>query len=110
MALSIFALTIYAILFALLSGYLFAFLEGVPIEASAYFSSLALSLGWQDFVLIALKTISFGVLISTVTCYEGLAKPVRIDKVSRATARAVGECVVGIVGLDALFMVVYLLL
>ena len=110
MALSIFALTVYLILFALLSGYLFAFLENVPVTPSAYFDQLGGSLLWQDFVLLALKTISFGVLISTVTCFEGLAKPVRLDKVSLATARAVGECVVGIVLLDALFMIVYLVL
>ena len=110
MALSIFALTVYVILFALLSGYLFAFLENVPLTPSDYFDSLAHSLLWQDFVLLAIKTISFGVLISTITCYEGLAKPVRLDRVSRATARAVGECVVGIVLLDALFMIAYLLL
>jgi phospholipid/cholesterol/gamma-HCH transport system permease protein len=107
MAISIFALTVYGIVFALLSGYLFAFLEGVPINPGDYFASLALSLMWQDFVLLALKTISFGVLISIVTSYEGLAKPVSIDKVSRVTARAVGECVVGIVFLDAFYMLVY---
>jgi phospholipid/cholesterol/gamma-HCH transport system permease protein len=110
MALAIFALTVYLILFALLSGYLFAFLENVPLTPSDYFDQLALSLLWQDFVLLALKTISFGLLISVVTCYEGLAKPVRLNKVSQATASAVGECVVGIVLLDALFMIVYLVI
>lgn len=110
MALAIFALTVYLILFALLSGYLFAFLQNVPLRPSDYFDQLALSLMWQDFVLLALKTIAFGVLIATVTCYEGLAKPVRLERVSSATARAVGECVVGIVLLDALFIIVYLVI
>lgn len=110
MALSIFALTVYLIVFALGSGYLFAFLQNVPLTPSDYFGQLALNLLWQDFVLIALKTISFGTLIATITCYEGLAKPVRLERVSTATARAVGECVVGIVLLDALFILVYLVI
>jgi phospholipid/cholesterol/gamma-HCH transport system permease protein len=110
MALSIFSLTIYLIVFSLLSGYLVAFMENVPVTPSDYFDQLGGSLLWEDFALLALKTIAFGVLISMITCYEGLAKPVRLDKVGRATTRAVGECVVGIVMLDALFMVVYIYL
>jgi len=110
MALAIFALTVYLILFALLSGYLFAFLQNVPLSPSDYFDQLALSLLWQDFVLLALKTISFGALIATVTCYEGLAKPAPLSRVSGATARAVGECVVGIVLLDAFFIIIYLVI
>src|SRR5581483_5141992 len=108
MALAIFALTVYLILFALFSGYLFAFLQNVPLTPGVYFGQLAGSLFWQDFALLAIKTIAFGTLIATVTCYEGLAKPVRLERVSAATASAVGECVVGIVLLDALFIVVYL--
>jgi phospholipid/cholesterol/gamma-HCH transport system permease protein len=78
LGLAIFALTIYFITFALFSGYLFAFIEGVPLLPADYFRQLADSLIWQDFVLIALKTISFGMLIATVTCYEGLAQPLRL--------------------------------
>jgi phospholipid/cholesterol/gamma-HCH transport system permease protein len=109
-ALSIFALTIYLILFALLSGYLFAFLEGVPLLPGDYFRQLADALLWQDFVLLALKTISFGTLISIVTCYEGLAQPLRLERVSRATTSAVAKCVVGVVLLDAVFIIVYLVI
>ena len=58
-ALSIFSLTIYFILFALLSGYLFAFLEGMPILPGEYFGQLAEALLWQDFILLALKTMFF---------------------------------------------------
>ncbi len=109
MALAIFALTIYLILFALLSGFLFAFLEGVALLPAEYFQQLAGSLLWQDFVLIALKTISFGAFIAIVTCYEGLAQPLRLEEVSRATASAVAKCVVGVVMLDAIFIIVYYL-
>jgi phospholipid/cholesterol/gamma-HCH transport system permease protein len=109
-ALSIFALTVYLILFALLSGYLFVFLEGVPLLPGDYFRQLAGALLWQDFVLLALKAVSFGTLIAIVTCFEGLAQPLRLEDVSRATTSAVGKCVIGVVLLDALFIIVYLLI
>lgn len=108
--LSIFALTIYLIIISLLSGYLFVFLEGVPLFPGAYFRQLAEALLWQDFVLIALKTVCFGMLIAIVTCYQGLAQPLRLEDVSRATASAVAKCVVGVVLLDAMFVVVYLVI
>jgi len=110
LALAVFSLTIYLILFALLSGYLFAFIEAVPLLPGDYFAQLAGALLWQDFVLLGLKTFFFGMLIAIVTCYEGLATPLRLDEVSRATTNAVSKCVVGMVLLDALFMLVYLVI
>ncbi len=110
LALAIYGLTVYFILFALLSGFLFTFLEGVPLLPSQYFQQLANSLLWQDFVLLALKTFAFGTFIAIVTCFEGLAQPLRLEEVSRATAKAVAKCVVGVVLLDAVFIVVYLLI
>ncbi len=110
LALSIFALTIYLIIIALLSGYLFAFLQDVPLYPSDYFSQLANSLTWQDFVLLALKTSLFGTIIAVVTCYQGLAQPLQIEDVATATTRAVARSVVACVLLDALFIVVYLVM
>ncbi|MGA2174379.1 MAG: ABC transporter permease [Verrucomicrobiota bacterium] len=110
LALAVFSLTVYLILFALLSGYLFAFIEQVPLLPGQYFSQLAAALLWQDFVLLALKTLCFGLLIAIVTCYEGLAAPLRLDDVSRATTNAITKCVVGMVLLDAVFILVYLVI
>jgi phospholipid/cholesterol/gamma-HCH transport system permease protein len=110
LALSIFALTVYLILFALGSGYLFAFLQDVPLGPSEYVKQLAGALLWQDFVLLALKTFSFGALIAIVTCYEGLAQPLRLGDVAGATTRAVGKCVIIAVLLDAFFIVIYLVI
>ncbi len=110
LALATFALTVYLILFALLSGYLFAFLQGVPIMPGDYFKQLAGALIWEDFVLLALKTWSFGILIAIITSYEGLAQPLHLEEVSRATTRAVIRCVITAVLLDAVFIVVYLVI
>lgn len=107
LAVAIFALTVYLIIVATLSGYLFAFVQDVPLMPADYFNQLASALRWQDFVLLALKTVSFGSIIATVTCYQGLAQPLRLEEVSGATTRAVMHSVVACVLLDALFIVVY---
>ena len=110
LAISIFSLTVYLILIALVSGYIFAFIQDVPLTPSDYINQLAGALTWQDFVLLALKTIFFGSIIAVVTCFEGLAQPLRIEEVATATTRAVAYSVVGCVFLDALFIVVYLVM
>ncbi len=110
LALSIFSLTIYLILIALFSGYLFAFLQDVPLYPSDYLSQLASALTWQDFALLALKTSLFGTVIAIVTCFQGLAEPLHIEEVAVATTRAVAHCVVACVLLDALFLIVYLVM
>ena len=107
LAVSVFCLTMYAIVVATVSGYLFAFLQDVPLRPEAYFEQLTAALRWQDFVLLALKTAAFGAVIAVVNCYHGLARPLSIDQVSHVTARAVVESVVGIVLIDALFLVGY---
>ena len=45
-----------------------------------------------------------------VTCYHGLAQPLRLEEVSDATTTAVAQSVVGCVLADALFIVVYVLM
>jgi phospholipid/cholesterol/gamma-HCH transport system permease protein len=110
LALSIFSLTIYLILTALISGYLFAFLQDVPLQVGSYFGQLANALRWEDFVLLALKTTLFGAIIAIITCYQGLAQPLRIEEVAGATTRAVGQSVVACVMLDALFIILYLVM
>ena len=108
MALGIFSLTVYLIIGALLSGYLWVFLQDVPLRPGDYFAQLAGALSTLDFITLALKTALFGVIIATVTCYHGLAQPLRLDEVSIATIRAVAQSVVLCVLLDALFILLYL--
>jgi len=108
MALGVFSLTVYLILVALASGYLWAFIQDVPLTPGDYFRQLAGALRGLDFVLLALKTCCFGIVIAVVTCYYGLAQPLRLEEVSRATVRAVAQSVITCVLVDALFIVVYL--
>lgn len=104
----IFALTVYLILGTLVSGYLWVFLQDLPILPGDYFNQLAGALTYLDFILVALKTAAFGFIIAIVTCYHGLAQPLRLDEVSRATVRAVSQSTIACVLFDALFIVVYL--
>jgi phospholipid/cholesterol/gamma-HCH transport system permease protein len=108
MALGIFSLTVYLIIGALVSGYLWAFLQNVPLTPGEYFSQLLDSLTWLDFALLALKALAFGFFIGIVTCYHGLAQPLRIEDVSRVTVRAVTQGIIVCVMVDAVFIVLYL--
>lgn len=108
-AVAIFALTIYLILVALLSGYAFVLVQNVPLTPAAYAEQIASALTWQDFVLVALKTLSFGAIIAVVTCYQGLAQPLRLEQVAQATSRAVVSGTIGCVLVDALFITLFLL-
>ena len=91
MVLGTFSLTVYLILVTLASGYLWAFIQDVPLTPGDYFRQLATALRSLDFVLLALKTCAFGIVIATVTSYYGLAQPLRVEHVSRATVRAVAQ-------------------
>ena len=108
MSLGIFSLTIYLILGALASGYLFAFLQDVPLTPGDYLNEIAGALGWMDFVLLALKTLAYGFFIAIVTCYHGLAQPLRLEDVSRVAVRAVTQGVVVCVLIDAIFILLYI--
>jgi len=108
MSLGVFSLTIYLILGALASGYLFAFLQNVPLTPGDYLKEIAGALGWLDFALLALKTVTFGFFIAIVTCYHGLAQPLRLEDVSRVAVRAVTQGVVVCVLIDAVFILLYL--
>jgi len=109
MALGVFALTVYLIIGSVCSGYLWAFVQDVPLRPGEYFRQLAGALSGLDFALLAVKTLAFGSIIALVTCYHGLAQPLRLEQVSRATVAAVAQSVVACVLIDALFILIYLL-
>jgi phospholipid/cholesterol/gamma-HCH transport system permease protein len=110
LAASIFSLTVYMIIVSLISGYLFAFLQDVPLSPGEYLNQLTSSLRWEDFALLALKSISFGSVIAVVTCFHGLARPVRLEEVGQVTSNAVVSSVIACVLLDAFFIIVYLII
>jgi len=108
LVIGVFSLTVYLIVGAIVSGYVWAFLQDVPLRPHDYFQQLAASLSVLDFALLAVKTSAFGFIIAIVTCYHGLAQPLHLEEVSNATVRAVAQSVIACVLLDALFIIIYL--
>lgn len=108
LAFAVFSLTVYLILSVIVSGFLFAFLTDVPIEPEVYFSQIAADLSYRDFGFLAAKTLLFGVTIAVVSCYHGLAQPMKLEHVSRAANRAVSQSVIFCLLIDAMFIVAYI--
>jgi phospholipid/cholesterol/gamma-HCH transport system permease protein len=104
MAMAVFALTVYFIIATLASGYLFAFLNNVPLSPRDYLDQLTNALQGIDVVILILKTSLFGGIIAIITCYHGLAKPLRLEQIPQATVRAVGQSIFACVLLDAIFI------
>lgn len=110
MATAVVCLSAYFIVGTLISGYVFAFLQDVPLVPSEYFKQVVIALRWEDFVLLALKGTAFGLIISLVTCFHGLARPIQLTEVSLVTTRALMTSLVLCVLVDAGFIVVYLVM
>jgi phospholipid/cholesterol/gamma-HCH transport system permease protein len=108
LSISVFALTTYLVIAAIGSGWIFAFLQDVPLRPAAYFGQLGDALQWLDFVLFGAKTLAFGAVIAVVCCFHGLAPPLRLEAIATATERAVVEGVIGCVLIDAIFLTGYL--
>jgi phospholipid/cholesterol/gamma-HCH transport system permease protein len=107
---SIICLTVYLILFALVTGYLVGFLRGMNLSLGEFGAMISSALSWVDFPLLGLKTLAFGLIASLIMCYHGLAEPMRLEQVGRATTRTVAHTVVACLMCDALFLPIYLLL
>lgn len=110
MGLGVYSLTVFFIIATLFSGYIWAFLQDVPLYPGEYFQQLARALSVWDFVIIALKSSLFGAIIAVVTCYHGLAQPLRLEHVSQATIAALVQSLLACVLVDVLFILVYLVL
>jgi phospholipid/cholesterol/gamma-HCH transport system permease protein len=108
LAVSVFCLATYLLMITFACGWLFAFVQDVPLTMAEYFGQLGKAMRWQDFLLFAMKTGFFGAIIAVVSCYHGLAKPLKVEDVSGVTTRAVVEAVIGCVLLDAVFILAYL--
>jgi phospholipid/cholesterol/gamma-HCH transport system permease protein len=106
MSLGVFSLTVYFTLAALASGYLFAFLQDVPLTLGDYFHQIVEAFNWLDFVLVALKALAFGFFTAVVACYHGLAQPLRLEEVSGVAVRAVSRGIIVCVLIDVLFILI----
>jgi phospholipid/cholesterol/gamma-HCH transport system permease protein len=108
MALGVFSLTVFFIIGTLVSGFLFAFLQDVPMRPGEYFDQIAGALSGLDFAILAVKSFLFGAVIAVITCYHGLAQPLQLGEVPAATIRGVVQSIVACVIVDAIFILTYL--
>lgn len=108
MAVGVLALTVYLILGALIAGYLWAFVQDVPLTPMDYLGQMVGALRGLDFVLLGIKTVGFGFIIAVISSYHGLAQPLSLSEVARSTVRAVGQSIIVCGLLDAMILVLYL--
>jgi phospholipid/cholesterol/gamma-HCH transport system permease protein len=101
-------LTIYLIFIALATGYLVAFLQGVPLRLAAYCEELADAMHWMDFVLVGVKAALFGAAVAVVSCFHGFEQRRQLEELPQATTRAVVESLACCLALDAVFLAGYL--
>jgi phospholipid/cholesterol/gamma-HCH transport system permease protein len=104
------SLTAYIAAVSMVSGYVSAFLRGLPMTPGEFIWAVVSAFSWLDFPLLGLKALGFGVLTSMVICHHGLAQPLRIEEVGQVTTRTVAHALVGCLVLDGLFLPFYLTL
>ena len=110
MTVALFALTAYLVVGTMLAGYLFALVQEAALAPGEYSQQIAAALTGPDFVVLGLKSVSFGLVISLASCFQGLARPLELREVAAVTSTAVVASLLGCIALDALFIVVYLLI
>jgi phospholipid/cholesterol/gamma-HCH transport system permease protein len=109
LALSIVSLTIYFILISMVSAYFFVFLQDIPMKPQAFVNQITEALHISDFLVLILKSCFFGGVIAVVTCYEGLARPIRLEQISVAATRAVMKAIILCGLLDAVFLLYWMI-
>lgn len=110
MMIGLFALTAYLLVGALLSGYVVALVQEIPLAPGEYLRQVVEALTWADFVIVTLKSLSFGLVIALASCFQGLARPLELREVSTITSTAVVASLLGCLVLDGVFILFYLVL
>jgi phospholipid/cholesterol/gamma-HCH transport system permease protein len=106
---SVFLLNIYFSLFGLGFSFIVSmFFNAMP--ASIYFNNLLQVLSISDILITVIKSIAFGMVISTVALYYGFAVERASTEVPVAGLRAVGAAFGGCILVDILLSAVYYLI
>lgn len=107
---AVFSLAVYLVVFALGSGWLFAFVADLPVTGSQYVGQVASALRWPDFPFLAGKTLAFGASGAVIASYQGLARPLRLEEVPDAATRTVAHSVIAFLLIDGAFLLANLFL
>jgi phospholipid/cholesterol/gamma-HCH transport system permease protein len=106
---SVFLLNIYFSIFGLAGSFVVAQFF-TPLPASVYFSNLLDQLSFADIVISILKSISFGMLISTVAVMKGFAVERASTEIPVAGLKAVGAAIGWCIVLSVLLSGLYYML
>ncbi len=102
----IIGLTVIADIVGVLGGCLTSW--GVlGVSPQVYLDLTQAALDVRDFVTGLVKAGVFGMLIATIACYQGLNVSGGAVGVGRATTATVVQCIVAIIGMDAVFTAVF---
>lgn len=101
-------LTIMALLFGLLGGFLVA-VGYMELSPNTFFSRLLLSLFFWDIVTGLIKSISFAIIITVVGTYRGLTFSGGADGVGRATTSSVVTSIFAIIVMDSIWGIIFYL-
>jgi len=103
---SVVLLNIYFSVFGLAGSFLVAQLFS-SVPADYYFNNLLLNLNINDILISVIKSIAFGMIISTVAITEGLAVERASTEVPIAGLRAVGKCFMGCIAVNIILSAMY---
>ena len=99
-------LTIWSDFMGILGGALFG-VAGADFTVGRYFRSSIDSLYLRDIMTGLIKSLMFGVTITAVGCYEGLATGGGAEQVGRSTTRAVVVSIFLVVVVDVIFTAIF---
>ena len=103
---SLLLLNVYFSLFGLAGSFVIVQMFHV-LPAGYYFGNLVRSLAVMDLAIVALKSLAFGMIISTVAITEGLSVERASTEVPVAGLRAVSRAFVGCIGVNILLSAMF---
>ena len=101
-------LTIMALMFGLLGGFLVAILY-MDLTPNTFLNRLLISLFFWDITTGLIKSISFAIIITIVGTYRGLTFSGGADGVGRATTASVVTSIFAIIVMDAIWGIIFYL-
>lgn len=101
---AMFCLTLYFNLISIFGGFI---VSALLLKASLYtfFNSLISALTVQDIFICLLKSLSFGLIISLISCYHGLAVKVSPTEIPQQTTRAIVNSIIFTIILNGMLTV-----
>jgi phospholipid/cholesterol/gamma-HCH transport system permease protein len=99
-------LTVYADIIGIIGGWMICVFR-LDITSSMYFKIAFDSLAFKDLFTGLTKTIFFGMLIASVSCYQGFNVEGGAEGVGRATTKAVVTTFIMIIACDAFFTAMF---